>query len=41
MNLQQIEQHFLANRQRYVKKYTFKAGTPEDAEDIVQTVFMN
>ncbi len=39
MNLQQIEQHFLANRQRYVKKYTFKAGTPEDAEDIVQEAY--
>jgi RNA polymerase sigma factor (sigma-70 family) len=37
--LKLIEQHYLDNRQRLVKKLTFRAGTPEAGEDIVQTAY--
>jgi RNA polymerase sigma factor (sigma-70 family) len=39
MELSAIENHFNQNRARYVKKFTFKTGTVEDAEDIVQEAY--
>ena len=39
MDTQAIEKHYLANRSMYVKRMTFRAGTPEDAEDIVQEAY--
>lgn len=34
-----IERHYIDNRQRLVKRMTFRAGTPQAAEDIVQTAY--
>jgi RNA polymerase sigma factor (sigma-70 family) len=34
-----IEQHFIENRRKLVKKMGFRAGTPEDAEDVVQEAY--
>jgi DNA-directed RNA polymerase specialized sigma24 family protein len=34
-----IENHFIENRQRILKRMTFRAGGPEAAEDIVQTAY--
>lgn len=39
MQVSAIETHFLANRQRLVKKMFFRAGNMEDAEDIVQEAY--
>jgi len=36
MSIPAIEQHYLKNRQRLVKKMTFRAGSPQNAEDIIQ-----
>ena len=37
--LKLIEQHYLDNRQKLVKKMTFRAGSPEAGEDVVQTAY--
>lgn len=34
-----IENHYIENRQRLVKRMTFRAGSSEAAEDIVQTAY--
>ncbi len=34
-----IEQHFIENRRKLIKKMGFRAGTPEDAEDVVQEAY--
>lgn len=34
-----IENHYITNRQRLVKRMSFRAGTPQAAEDIVQTAY--
>lgn len=34
-----IENHFKDNRQKLVKKMTFRAGSPEAGEDVVQTAY--
>ena len=34
-----IEKHYLINRQRFIKRMTYRAGTPQAAEDIVQTSY--
>lgn len=39
MLVSDIEKHFIENRARYVKRLTFRAGSPEDAEDIIQEAY--
>lgn len=39
MDVQDIEAHYVANRRKYLKTFTFRAGTPEAAEDIVQEAY--
>jgi RNA polymerase sigma-70 factor, ECF subfamily len=39
MYIPAIEQHYVENRRKFVKRMTFKAGTPEDAEDVVQEAY--
>lgn len=34
-----IEEHYKANRQRLVKRMTFRTGTKEDAEDVIQEAY--
>lgn len=34
-----IEQHYIDNYQKFLKFMTFKAGTPEAAEDIIQETY--
>lgn len=38
-NIPLIEKYYVENRQRLVKRLTFRSGTVEDAEDIVQESF--
>ena len=35
----EIEEYYLANRQKFVKKLTFRTGSEADAEDVVQEAF--
>ena len=39
MHIHLIEADFLKNRQKHVKRYTFKTGSHADAEDIVQEAY--
>lgn len=39
MDFPQIEQHYIANRQKLVKRVTFRVGSSAAAEDIVQTAY--
>ncbi len=39
MLVSDIEKHYVENRARYVKRLTFRAGSPEDAEDIIQEAY--
>lgn len=34
-----IEEHYLLNHKRLIKKYTFRAGTQWSAEDVVHTAY--
>lgn len=34
-----IEAHYIENRQKFVKNMTFRSGSPEAAEDIVQEAY--
>jgi DNA-directed RNA polymerase specialized sigma24 family protein len=34
-----IENHYIENRQRLIKRMAFRAGTPQAAEDIIQTAY--
>jgi RNA polymerase sigma-70 factor (ECF subfamily) len=34
-----IEQHYIENHQRLIKRFTFRAGTEWDAQDIVQEAY--
>ena len=35
----EVEAHYLANRDKIIKKITFKAGSVQDAEDVVQEAY--
>lgn len=39
MQVSDIEKHFKEHRPKYVKRMTFRSGTEEDAEDIVQEAY--
>lgn len=39
MDVSAIETHYKENRLKLVKRMTWRAGTPEDAEDIVQEAY--
>lgn len=39
MDTSVVETHYRANHNRLVKILTFRAGTPEDAEDVVQEAY--
>lgn len=34
-----IEEHYVANRQRLVKRMSFRAGSPENGEDVIQEAY--
>ena len=40
MSYEQVEDHFLRQRNKYVKRMTFRAGTVEGAEDVVQEAYV-
>lgn len=35
-----IEEHYIKNRQRLLKKLTFRAGSPEAGEDVLQEAYL-
>lgn len=39
MDIPVIEDHYVANRHKYVKIFTYRSGSPEAAEDIVQEAY--
>ena len=39
MAIPAIEQHYINNRQKLVKRMSFRAGSPENGEDVVQEAY--
>lgn len=39
MSIPAIEEHYRQNRQKLVKKFSFRAGSPEGGEDVVQEAY--
>jgi len=39
MQVEAIEKHYIANRQKLHKRMSFRAGSPEAGEDVVQTAY--
>jgi RNA polymerase sigma factor (sigma-70 family) len=39
MAIPTIEEHYVANRQKLVKRMSFRAGSPENGEDVVQEAY--
>lgn len=39
MELYEIEKHYVTNRAKYVKTFSYRAGSPEAGEDIVQEAY--
>jgi len=39
MQVEAIEKHYVTNRQKLCKRMSFRAGSPQSGEDIVQTAY--